>query len=396
MTTLAPIEPERSQERIHLLDVLRGFALLGMIVVHFHQRVNTQVTGLEDLIGWIVWVGLESKAWGTFAFLFGVGFAVLLRRAESKGQPFVAFYLRRLAVLALFGVAAEVLFGFQVLLGYALWGVPLLFLHRLSTRALLVAAVAALAAAPVLAAGGELGLWPRMTAAEEARALLAAVQSAGSGDSYAQLVSARLDWMLFRYLDPSVLIPDVTLALFIFGLLALRVGVVEAPRTHARLLAGWMTFGFLCWAFSWLVLYRADQLFGPAAVWVSRFGYALIREQWLCFTFMGAVTLLLEHRTIWRSRLESVGVVGRMALTNYMLQVAVLDYVVSGYGLSLRLRPMLGMVGAGLLFVVEVLFSRWWLARYRYGPLEWAWRSLTYGKRQPMRKRTEAPVEAAI
>src|SRR5687768_4535437 len=109
MTAITAVEPERAPPRIELLDVLRGFALFGMIVVHFHQRVHTEVTGPEDLIGWAVWVGLESKAWGTFAFLFGVGFAVLLRRAEVRGQPFAAFYLRRLAVLALFGVAAEVL-----------------------------------------------------------------------------------------------------------------------------------------------------------------------------------------------------------------------------------------------------------------------------------------------
>jgi uncharacterized protein len=386
MTAITAVEPERAPPRIELLDVLRGFALFGMIVVHFHQRVHTEVTGLEDLIGWAVWVGLESKAWGTFAFLFGVGFAVLLRRSEAKGQPFVAFYLRRLAVLALFGVAAEVLFGFQVLLGYALWGVPLLLLHRLSTRALLGVACFALVAGLLLAAGRESGLLPLAGAAEEARTLLAAVESAGAGESYTQLVAARFDSLLFRYLSPFVLVPDVTLALFIFGLLALRVGLVDDPRGHVKMIVGWMTFGFLCWAFSWLVLYRLDASSGPAALWLSRLGYALIRDQWLCFTFMGAIALLLAYRPVWRSRLEPFGLAGRMALTNYMLQVAVLDYVVSGYGLSLRVRPVIGIFGAALLFGVEVAFSRWWLARYRYGPLEWVWRSLTYWKRQPMRK----------
>ena len=98
---------------------------------------------------------------------------------------------------------------------------------------------------------------------------------------------------------------------------------------------------------------------------------------------------------MWQSRLAAVGLAGRMALTNYMLQVAVLDWIVSGYGLSLRVRPVFGMLGAGLLFRAEVALSRWWLARYRYGPLEWVWRSLTYGKRQPMRRAFESPVEVA-
>ena len=389
MTAITAVERERAPTRIELLDVLRGFALFGMIVVHFHQRVHTEATGLEDLIGWAVWVGLESKAWGAFAFLFGAGFAVLLRRAEAKGQPFVAFYLRRLAVLAVFGVAAEVLFGFQVLLSYALWGVPLLFLHRLSTRALLGVALFALLAGLLLAAGRQVGLLPLPAAAEEARTFFAAVESAGAGESYAQLVAARLDYVLFRYLSPFVLVPDVTLALFMFGLLALRFGIVDDPRAHVRLIAGWMTFGFLCWAFFWLVLYRLGEPASPSAVWLSRLGYALVRDQWLCFTFMGAVALLLAYRPVWRSRLAPFALAGRMALTNYMLQVAVLDYVVSGYGLSLRVRPILGILGAALLFGAEVALSRWWLARFRYGPLEWVWRSLTYGKRQPMRRPAE-------
>ena len=79
-----------------------------------------------------------------------------------------------------------------------------------------------------------------------------------------------------------------------------------------------------------------------------------------------------------------------MALTNYMLQVAVLDSIVSGYGLSLRLRPAVGVIAAAALFGTEVLFSRWWLARYRFGPCEWIWRSLTYGSAQPMRRRVIA------
>ena len=391
--TVTAAERPRPLERIQVLDVLRGFALFGMIVVHFHQRVNTQVTGLEDLIGWFVYVAIESKAWGTFAFLFGVGFAVLLRRAESKGQPFVAFYLRRLAVLALFGIAAEALFGFHVLLGYALWGVPLLFLHRLSTATLLAIAVLAVAASPLLSVGAAIGLWSAPTFGADGQALFAAMQSAGEGESFTQLVAARFDWMGYKYFRLPT--PDVTLTLFILGLLALRVGVVEAPRKHARLIASWMAFGFLSWAFSWIVLYRLAGVDHPAAAWFTRFGYALFRDQWLCLTFMGAVALLLEYRPVWQSRLAAVGLAGRMALTNYMLQVAVLDWIVSGYGLSLRVRPVLGMFGAGLLFGAEVALSRWWLARYRYGPLEWVWRSLTYGKRQPMRRAFESPVEVA-
>ena len=74
-------------QRIHTLDILRGLALFGMILVHFHQNMRLEVGGIESVIPWGVWILVEEKAWGTFAFLFGVGFAVLLRRLEARGDP---------------------------------------------------------------------------------------------------------------------------------------------------------------------------------------------------------------------------------------------------------------------------------------------------------------------
>ena len=106
-----------------------------MILVHVHQHLEEPATGLEDLISWIIWVGVEQKSWAVFAFLFGVGFAIQLRRMEAKQAPVTSLYVRRLLGLALFGVLAYALFGFRILLDYAFWGVPLLFIRRWSTRA---------------------------------------------------------------------------------------------------------------------------------------------------------------------------------------------------------------------------------------------------------------------
>ncbi|HEU4955833.1 MAG TPA: heparan-alpha-glucosaminide N-acetyltransferase domain-containing protein, partial [Gemmatimonadales bacterium] len=146
MSSPAPLDDDA---RLHALDILRGLALCGMILVHFHQDMRLEVTGPEELIAWAVWLFVEQKAWGTFAFLFGVGFAILLRRLESRGQPVVPIYLRRLAALAGFGLIAQVGFGFNILLEYACWGVALLVLRRWPTRLLLLTAVLAAAARPV-------------------------------------------------------------------------------------------------------------------------------------------------------------------------------------------------------------------------------------------------------
>src|SRR5512141_1962618 len=97
--------------RIVALDILRGIALFGMILVHFHQRMERPSTGTEDIVGWFVWMFAETKAWATFAFLFGAGFAILMQRAEVRGLRVVPLYLRRMAALAVFGLLVQVLFG---------------------------------------------------------------------------------------------------------------------------------------------------------------------------------------------------------------------------------------------------------------------------------------------
>jgi uncharacterized protein len=370
-----------------------------MIIVHFHTDVNAEASGLEGLVGWIIWVGIESKSWATFAFLFGVGFAVLMRRLEARGAPVVAFYLRRLAGLAFFGILAEGLFGFHVLLGYAIWGVPLLFLRRLSTPALLAIAVVAVALNSVVSVGAALHWWPPLldaATADARRQLYLAAETAQKGDSYLALVAARFQWMQVKYSSLPVLMPDVSLTLFIIGLLAVRTGVIDDARAHRRLIVGWMVFGFVAWALSWLVLYRIPDLSVRQLTWALRYGFGVVHEQWLCFTYIGAVLLLLAYRPAWYGRLAPIGAAGRMALTNYMLQVAAIDFIASGYGLSLKLRPLLGVVGAALLFSAEVAFSRWWLKRYLFGPCEWLWRSMTYGRLQPMRRARPVTVPMSV
>ncbi len=378
-----------TDDRLHTLDILRGLALFGMILVHFHQKMRIEVTGLEDLIGWGVWILVEQKAWGIFAFLFGVGFAVLLRRLEARSAPVVPIYLRRLAGLAVFGLIAQVGFGFHILLEYAAWGLVLLLIRRWSTPAVLATAVVAASARPVTAAMTALSAWwtGASSAAPGSNPLRQAAEAAAQNADYLTLLSAR--WALFVDGLPRGwhdLLPDTNLALFCLGLLAVRHGVLDQPLRHRRLIIGWMVFGALAWAAHWLVLRNLPELPIPAATWPVSQGLGLLNEQWLCLTYIGAVVLLLAYRPAWTRRLRAFGAAGRMALTNYMLQVAVLDALGSGYGLRLRLRPAAYVLAAVLLFSAEAAFSTAWLGRYRFGPLEWLWRTITYARPQPLRR----------
>ena len=387
--SVAPLDPG---ERIATLDILRGLALFFMILVHFHQLMRIESTGLEDLIGWVVWVGIEAKAWGVFAFLFGVGFAVLLRRLDARGVAVGPVYLRRLAALAVFGIAAQVLFGFTILFTYATMAVWLLVVRRWPTRVLLVAAAGAACAMPVYTEVTALyalrsGVKVTMSAdAMHLMQLLRAAREAATHPDYLAAVTAR--WTHFAasmHMGWKVFIPDSNLALFILGLLAVRHRILDEARRHVRLIAGWMTFGALSWATSWLVLRHIPDMGAPQATWPLRFGLGLVQEQWLCLTYIGAVVLLLAYRPQWTARLTIFGQAGRMAFTNYFLQIIVIDLLASGYGVGLKLRPFLYVPAALALFGVEAALSRWWLARHRYGPLERVWRSVTYARWQPWR-----------
>ena len=386
--------------RIHTLDLLRGFALLGMILVHFHQYMETEAGGLEGWIGWFTWLGVETKAWGTFAFLFGVGFAVLLRGFEARGAPIVAFYLRRLFGLAVFGFIAEAFFGFHVLLEYAIWGLPLLLMRRWSNRALIVVALVSLACSPLLQLGstayrsigrGSAGSAIEPSAAASSavdaeRRVNEAVEAASAGGRYAPLLRSRLERMRVKYSHWGVYTPGVNLALFVIGLLACRRGVFDEPKWHWRLIVAVMTFGFLSWTLSWLLFAFAPGLMSNAYGRAIGTGFGLIHDQWLCFTYIGALTLLIAWRPAWQERLSLIGAAGRMALTNYMLQVAALDFLASGYGAGLRVRPLFSVLGTVLLFGVLAVLSRWWLSRFRFGPAEWLWRCFTYLRIQPLRQ----------
>ena len=391
----APLAPT---ERLATLDILRGLALFFMILVHFHQLMRIEVKGLEDLIGWVVWVGIEQKAWGTFAFLFGVGFAVLLRRLDAHGIPPEPVYLRRLAALALFGVAAQVLFGFTILFAYATMAVWLLVVRRWPTWALLVTAAVAAAAVPMYTEATALyAMWSgekQTLSADSARLfqLWRAAQEASKQPDYLAAVSAR--WTHFSYslhVGWKAFIPDSNLALFILGLLAVRHRLFEEPKRHARLIAGWMTFGVLSWATSWLVLRHVPDMGSRGATWPLRFGLGLVQDQWLCLTYIGAVVLLLAYRPQWTARLAVFAQAGRMAFTNYFLQLIVIHMLASGYGFGLKIRPLLYVLATLVLFGAEVVLSRIWLARFQLGPLEWIWRMATYGRWQPLRLRAPSP-----
>jgi uncharacterized protein len=388
------VPPDRAR-RIAVLDILRGVALFGMIVVHFHQEFRLSTEGVarypgEAWVGEVIWLGIEQKAWGTFAFLFGVGFAVLMRRAEQRGQPVVRLYLRRLATLALIAVALDALTGFTVLLDYALWGVPLLFIRRWPIAILLV--IAALSA-------GSWAIQPFSTAVYQWSTLGREGADAAMASrppprmrtplpppqTYGEFASQRLQMLQQRFRHRSFWYPTTSFSLFIIGLLAVRRGIFDDPRRHVRAIAVFMAIGLGSWTLYWWGLPHLPTGFAPRVVgMLMKTGLGIVNDQWLAFTYIGALVLLIAYRPQWTQRLALFGIVGRMALTNYVAQCIVIFILSSRLAMELHLRPYYYTLGAIGLFAATVLFSHLWLSRFRYGPLEWMWRAATYLRVPPL------------
>jgi uncharacterized protein len=206
------------------------------------------------------------------------------------------------------------------------------------------------------------------------------------------------------YLSPAAITwTATTLGLFLLGLCAGRRRVFEkvaAHRTGFQRTAAWGLAAGLGFSTSVGIVYIR---YSPAAL-AAQPGLALLMAALvtlgtvpLAFGYIATATLLLE-RPIWQRRLAHFAPVGRMALTNYLTQTVLCLLIFYGYGAGL-----IGHVGAAaslaialLVFGLQLAWSPWWLARFRFGPAEWLWRSLTYGRLQPMRIRAPVPLSAAV
>jgi uncharacterized protein len=382
--------PVAGDERLPLLDLLRGFAIAGIVLVNLkffstplfsvlEYRVADDFPGLADRLGeWLVMALAEAKFYPLLALLFGYGFGVQLERAGGVG----ARYVRRLLALLTLGLAhAFLVWAGDVLVTYAVVGALLaLFRHR-SDRALLVWAgalygvhLAILGLSGVLVAG-----------AGRDDAAAAAVTETYARGSYAEVLAQRAA-------DAALTVPSGVvgggpgfLAMMLLGLWAQRRGVFRRPVEHGVLLrrtaAAGLALGGAC-SLAYASLWWTSGGRGAAA------GLALLVSGGGFLHALGyaaGVTLLAErgHARL----LEPLRPVGRLALSNYLLQSLVATAIFYGYGLGLygRVGPAPGLGIALAILAACVLLSAAWLRTFRIGPAEWLLRSFTYARPQPLR-----------
>jgi uncharacterized protein len=405
--------PIQSPERIHALDIIRGFALLGVLqmnLVFFSGTAYRELAevpfaagpGGEWLIGIRDWL-LAGKSIALFSMLFGVGLSIQMERAMARGAGLGWFALRRLGALLLLGAAhSALIWNGDILHIYALGGLLILpFLGRRPWLPLAGAvAVFALGAVrdPILSA---LPLPPGMlwsTWQERALWMLSQADQAYGAGTWWQACR----WRVWEWgaLGPFYLVHYLLgcLPLFLGGMALWRAGILRNPTAHLRAIrlgfhaAFWPGLG-LTLAFPAMAR-LANAGTGRAGALALALGdlsaYAVALGYLLGF-------LLLLQRPGWRAGLGLLAPLGRMALSNYLAQSVICAWAFNSHGLGLwnQVTPTAYTLGGCALFALQAAWSRWWLARFRFGPAEWLWRIASYGRLEPFRIRGGARTEAA-
>ncbi len=409
---LAPVQPA---ERIQILDILRGFALFGILLVNmrlFSHPIQTILFPTDPTLPWhdrtaewlIRFLG-EGKFYSLFSLLFGLGFTLLMDRIEARGGGFVPLYLRRLFVLLGIGmVHAFLIWMGDILVMYALLGFLLLLFRKARPRTLLIWAVILVvtpllfnAAATGLVALGrsvpegarEIDLAFAQAEANYAADVERAYRVYASGN-FAEITRQRVYDYTSMGLSAFFVMGFNVMAMFLVGAYFGRRQIfqnLEANRNLFRKLLLWGSLiglvGNALYATLVMPLSRI-RLSGPLLVATVGQG---IGAPLLSLAYTSALCLLML-RPGWSRRLQVLAPAGQMALTNYLMQSIICTWIFYGYGLRLY-----GQVGAAagigwtiVIYLLQVLLSRWWMKRFRYGPAEWLWRSLTYLKLQPMRR----------
>jgi uncharacterized protein len=387
---LSPVAP---RERLATLDVLRGFALLGVLLGNLYMLYTfrwaaegeAMDTG-DEIAEWFMRLVVEGRAQTLLTLLFGFGFAAQLLRAEDRGERVMPVYLRRIAALFLIGWC-HVLFLWwgDVTWGYAVTALPLLLFLRTSNRTRVVTAVAiTLIPAAIYATWP---IWPWLHGQLFARDFKAYVQdflAAAAGTDRVEILRQNATMALVWIGGSLGSYPLWLLGRFLLGYVAGAQRWFERDGADRLAMFRRMAvIGALATVpyFAFVALAVADVFklgkHGPASQAVATIlDQICVLGQVACY--VGIVVVLMQ-RPAWRRILMIVSPVGRMPLTTYLLQSLICTSLFYGWGLHWGMPGKAATVGlAFAIFTVQVAISHLWLRWFRFGPAEWVWRTLVY------------------
>jgi len=400
--------PTAQSERILSLDVLRGFVVLGILVMniqhfsmigaaYFNPSAYGDLTGLNYLVWLLSHLLTDMKFMSIFSMLFGAGIVLMAERLEAKGRKPAAVHYRRTLILLLFGIAhAWLIWTGDILYSYAMCALLVYLFRKKQPKTLIILGVVSIAVASAVSLMGQftMPMWP-----EEDLAGMAKFWAPLQEQVVAELEAYRGGWgaqnqhrfmMAFQMQTGSFLFNISWRAggLMLVGMGLYKLGVFSAAlpaRTYKKMILAGLIFGF--------PLIIAGVWYHEATDWALEMGFlgGMQFNYWgsllVALGWVGVVMLFCQG---WSgSRLyRSLAATGQMALSNYLMQTLICTTLFYGHGFGLygsveRTGQILIVFAV---WAVQLLWSPWWMARFRFGPFEWLWRSLTYWRLQPMRR----------
>jgi uncharacterized protein len=402
-------------KRIDIVDSLRGFALLGIILAHMNNQYyagfppegheNMAIkNGIDAVLQTLSDIFVSGKFYTIFSFLFGLSFGIQMLNAEEKGEAFSGRFAWRLLILFFIGCINQLFYRGDILTIYAILGLFPLLMRKLTNKSLLLFALFFILNIPALIFN-TVGYIQRLNKPEisqpqgmpanidfkkmqeEAKVYYYMVKQGDfPGLAKINITKGFQDKFIFQIFSGRI---SVTLGLFILGLLMARKKFFEKLTVHKRAIKKglWYCQAF-CLAMIILYLSLGEKLFQTKGVlmlllsfMVDAFSPALTVVYVACF-------IIIYQKINWQRRLSVLAPLGRMGLTTYLTQTILGVFIFYGFGLNL-----LDVIGNGVafvmgiaIFIVQIFFSKWWMKHYYYGPFEWLWRSLTYLKIQPFKK----------
>jgi uncharacterized protein len=362
---------------------------------------------------WFIAFFAEDRFHALYSFLFGLGFALQLGRAEQRGVPFFSVYRRRLLVLLLFGLLHGMLRGISdILHAYAVVGFFLLLFRKFSPRALLVIALVCLLTPWAVNAVRARRYYDSLTAPQVSAQTLQLRQrgEARTRAGWEELVRVRREGTLgdnvaynlqsftWQYSSPLNYFDHVHIfGMFLLGLYAGRRRIFENISAHLPFIRKLLWWGLgvgLVGISVHLIVTRVVPDPPPLPYFAARVAglFRTVGAPAFSLFYASAIVLLVQRET-WKRLLAPLGAVGRMPLTYYLLHTvihAAIFFGSVGLGLYAKISPAATVGVTLLMYGSFILLSVWWMKRFRFGPAEWLWRTLTYGKLQPMRAKQTA------
>ncbi len=414
MQTLAPVQ---TNEREKFMDVLRGFAILGIFIANLGgfswYSGDAKVTSpyllpkADDTMEFLHHLFIEGKFYSIFSLLFGWGIALQFKRAEQKGINALPTVRRRLLFMLLLGACHLLLWPGDIVFFYAMLGFILLPLRKLSNKTLLITGCL-LVLSPILLYWLKM-TWPvlnypaeiTMKAARNVEGSLISIKSEEDflnimkhGSWFDQLkLNIAGFFYRYQYLFFVSRIPKV-LGIFLIGYVVGRSDFYKNIAQHKKLIywiiGGGLVIGLPANYFlaDYMSNHMGDYWQLKTKGWYQTVAYALGVAP-LAMAYVGLFMLSFQTDT-GKKILGLLAPVGKMAFSNYIMHTLIGNFVFLGAGLGYmgQVGPVYYTIFGVLVFICQIILSTIWLKYFNYGPVEWLWRSATYKKWQPMRKKS--------